>query len=132
MTLKFTREQIAEVFAHLINQTFEGTSNENSLLAARFRPFRFENKWDGKQTIRVPIQAAPDKLDLYIYMKNSDTIRALLEGSLEIKVLGATVHVQSRHTREQIEKSLDLDSAEQLRQAMTAAQLQPTYRSSRA
>ena len=123
---------MAEVFAHLINQTFEGTSNENSLLAARFRPFRLENKWDGKQTIRVPIQAAPDKLDLYIYMKNSDTIRALLEGSLEIKVLGATVHVQSRHTREQIEKSLDLDSAEQLRQAMTAAQLQPTYRSSRA
>ena len=51
MTLKFTREQIAEVFAHLINQTFEGTSNENSLLAARFRPFRLENKWDGKQTI---------------------------------------------------------------------------------
>ena len=53
-------------------------------------------------------------------MKNSDTIRALLEGSLEIKVLGATVHVQSRHTREQIEKSFDMDSAEQLRRAMTA------------
>ena len=75
--------------------------------------------------VSSPVSADPDQVELLIFLEDAAAIRTLMRSDTIITVLGATVDVQRKPTREQMETEFEAQSADQLLRAVQKVQDNP-------
>ena len=125
MAHKFTKEQIAAVLTHSMEESLEGTPLKNQVFAVRFRPCAFEQRSDDKGTKSVPVHAEPNQLDVEVYFHSYEAKRAAIERNIPMFALGARIHILSRKTRDEAETQYARERQEQIRCAVEKAQQIP-------